>query len=75
MAKIDETVLVDRTLPKTWTCPHCGRINKTDQYAEEILLEHFKVIRHCPACAYLHVWTLVLTDDFKRKVVDFLLNN
>lgn len=73
MAKIDETTLVDQTLPKSWTCPHCGKRNRMDPEAEGIFLEFFKVIRHCPHCAYLHLWTLELTSEFKRKTIDLLL--
>ena len=72
MAKIDETTLVDRTLPKRWTCPHCGRRNRMDPNAEAILLEFFKVIRHCASCGYLHYWKLVLTEDFKQGVIEMI---
>lgn len=73
MTQIDETILVNTGLPKTWTCPHCRKRNKMDPFAEEILMEHFKVIRQCGQCGYLHVWKLKLTDDFKRKVVDMIV--
>ena len=72
MDYIDETTLVDQTLPKTWTCPHCGKRNRMDPNAEEIFLEHFKIIRHCPSCSYLHIWTLVLTEDFKKSVIEMI---
>lgn len=74
MAKIDETTLVDQTLPKRWTCPHCGKRHRMDPEAEGIFLEFFKVIRHCPSCGYLHIWTLELTEEFKRKTLAMLLN-
>ena len=73
MADIDETTLVDRTLPKTWTCPHCGKRNRMDPYAEEIFLEFFRVIRQCNACGFLHIWRLELTEEFKQKTIDLLL--
>ena len=69
---VDVTVLVDRTIPKSWTCPHCGKRQKTGAYAEEILMEHFKYLEHCGNCGYVHAWELKLTDDFKRKVVEYL---
>ena len=74
MAYIDETTLTDRTLPKTWTCPHCGRRNQMDPEAEEIFLEFFKVIRQCPTCGYLHIWKMVLTEGFKRRVINLLFH-
>lgn len=73
MAKIDETTLVDQMLPKLWTCPHCGKRNRMDPEAEGIFLEFFKVIRNCPSCGYLHIWSLELTSEFKRKTIDLLL--
>lgn len=73
MAKIDETTLVNRTLPKTWTCPHCGKRNRMDPYTEEIFLEFFQVLRQCPACGFLHIWRLELTEEFKQKTIDLLL--
>ena len=74
MPNIDETILVNCSLPKRWTCPHCGKRTKMDPYAEEIFLEFFQVIRQCPACGFLHIWRLELTEDFKRKTIDLLLN-
>ena len=73
MAKIDETTLVDRTLPKRWTCPHCGKRTKMDPYAEEIFLEFFQVLRQCPNCGRIQLWRMELTEEFKRQVVDMLL--
>lgn len=73
MAKIDETMLVDRTLPKRWTCPHCGKRTKMDPYAEEIFLEFFHVCTNCPNCGRIHLWQLKLTEEFKRQVIDMLL--
>ena len=75
MAKIDETTLVDRTLPKRWTCPHCGKRTKMDPYAEEVFLEFFMVLRQCPSCGRIHMWRLELTEEFKRKTVDLLLQD
>ena len=73
MAKIDETTLVDQTLPKRWTCPHCGKRTKMDPYAEEIFLEFFQVLMQCPNCGHIHLWRLALTEEFKRQVVAMLL--
>lgn len=72
MAAVDETTLVNRQMPKTWTCPHCGQRNQTGQAANDILLEHFKYLEHCGRCGYVQFWRLVLTDDFKREVVRML---
>lgn len=73
MAKIDETTLVDCSLPKRWTCPHCGKRTKMDHDAEEIFLEFFQVIRQCPNCGHIHLWRLELSEMFKRQVVAMLL--
>ena len=73
MEKIDETHLVNSLLPKTWTCPHCGKRFRMDPQAEEIFLEFFKVIRQCSNCGQLHIWTLELTEEFKQKTIDFIL--
>lgn len=70
----DETRLVNKGLPKSWTCPHCKKRHTMDVYAEQTLLEHFKVIRQCGRCGYLHLWTLTLTDDFKAGALDMLKN-
>ena len=69
---IDKTVLVNRSLPKTWTCPHCGKRNRMGKYKEEEFMEFFKTMQHCDHCGYVHIWILKLTDDFKKKVVDYL---
>ena len=74
MTEIDETTLVDRSLPKRWTCPHCGKQTPMDPYAEEIFLEFFQVLRQCPSCGHIHLWRLELTEEFKRKTIDMLLN-
>lgn len=74
MAKIDETTLIDRTLPKTWTCPHCRKRTPMDSYAEEIFLEFFQVLRQCPSCGHIHLWRLELTEEFKEKTIDWLLS-
>ena len=73
MAKIDETILVDTELPKSWTCPHCGKRNKMGRYKEEELFEFFKTMQHCDHCGYVHIWLLELTEDFKRRVVNMLI--
>lgn len=69
----DETILTNKLVPKSWKCPHCGQRNKTGHYADEILMENFKYLEHCPHCGYVHVWILKLTDDFKKAVADQLL--
>lgn len=30
MSNIDETILVNKSLPKSWTCPRCGKRNLVD---------------------------------------------
>ena len=72
MSRIDETVIVDAGLPKSWTCPHCGKKNRMGRFKEEEFLEFFKTMQHCDACGYVHLWTLKLSEDFKRKVVSML---
>ena len=63
------TRLVDKGMPKTWKCPHCGNKNTTGQYADEILMEHFKYLEHCEQCGYVHAWELSLSDKFKDQVI------
>ena len=70
---IDETRIIDGTLPKRWKCPHCGKWHRMDKEAEPIFLEFFKLLRHCGQCGYVHVWTLELTDGFKRNVVSMMM--
>ncbi len=70
---IDETHLIDRTMPKSWRCPHCLKRNKSGEYADECLLEHGMYLEHCPRCGYVHTWTLDLTEKFKKEVVNNLL--
>ena len=74
MASVDLTFLVDKGMPKTWKCPHCGKRQKSGFYAESILMEHFKYVEHCTSCGHLHFWKLKLTDEFKQKTVDMLLS-
>ena len=69
----DVTELKDRGLPKSWKCPHCGKRNKMDEFAEELLMRYFKVFRHCEDCGYVHMWELTLTENFKNEVVQYLL--
>lgn len=69
---VDETTLINKLMPKTWTCPHCRRQNRTGQQANNILMEHFKYLEHCGGCGYVHFWRLKLTDDFKKMVVRML---
>ena len=73
MKSIDETVLVDKGLPKTWTCPHCHKQNRMGRFKEEELFEFFQTMQHCDHCGYVHLWTLKLTEDFKKKTVAMLL--
>jgi hypothetical protein len=77
MAEIDETIITNAfsPLPAYWKCPHCGAISRLDEEAVEILIRHFKVIRHCGRCGHLHIWIFRLTEDFKEKVVEYLLND
>ena len=76
MATIDETIITNANLLLSahWKCPHCGAVSRLDEEAVEILIRHFKVIRQCGRCGYLHIWILRLTEDFKKKVVEYLLN-
>ena len=67
---VDETVITNGMLPKSWRCPHCGRRQTFLKEDGEIFLLFMKLIRHCENCGYLHFWELKLTDDFKRKVAD-----
>lgn len=71
---VDVTKLIDRGLSKSWQCPHCGKRNKMDKVAEELLMRYFKVLRHCERCGYVHMWELTLTDEFKKKVMSMLLD-
>ena len=70
---VDETVITNDMLPKSWKCPHCGRQQKFSNEDGEIFLSFMQLIRHCENCGYLHFWKLNLTDDFKRKVVDMVV--
>ncbi|MCH4062984.1 MAG: hypothetical protein LKG48_04710 [Lachnospiraceae bacterium] len=74
MADIDITKLVNKGMPKTWTCPHCGKRNRVGPYKEEELIEFEKTLQHCYYCGYVHLWKLELTEDFKHSVVDMLLS-
>lgn len=67
---IDVTKLVNKGISRTWKCPHCGHVQKFGQDAENILFEHFRYLEGCDRCMYVHCWTLELTDDFKRKIVE-----
>lgn len=69
---IDETHLVDKGLPKAWTCPHCHRRNIMGTFKEEELLQFFKTMQHCGFCGNVHIWTLELTEEFKRKIIEAL---
>ncbi len=73
MADIDETILKNKLMPKSWKCPHCGSRETVDKYADECLLMSGKVMRHCGRCGYVHLWKLELTDSFKKGVIKFLM--
>ena len=73
MKSIDETVLVDKGLPKTWICPHCHKRNRMGRFKEEELFEFFQTMQHCDFCGYVHHWSLELTDNFKKKTIAMLL--
>lgn len=70
MAIIDETIIKDKGLPKTWTCPHCGKRNRMGKYKEEEFIMFGKTMQHCDRCSYVHLWKLELSDEFKKKVID-----
>ena len=69
MSDIDHTVIVNGRLPKSWTCPHCGKRQKLDAQDNEIFMTYMRFIRHCERCGYLHSWKLELTETFKQDVV------
>lgn len=73
MTSIDETIIRDSGLPKTWTCPHCGKRNRMGKYKEEEFIEFGKTMQHCDRCAYVHLWKLELSEGFKKKVIDMLM--
>lgn len=73
MKSIDESVLVDKGLPKTWECPHCHNRNRMGRYKEEEFFEFFQTMQHCDRCGHIHHWTLKLTEDFKKKAIAMLL--
>lgn len=70
----DCSQLVNKSLPKSWTCPHCGKRNLMGKYKEEEFIEFFKTMQHCEKCGYVHIWFLKLTEDFKKDVVEYLKN-
>lgn len=72
---MDVTELVDKLVPDKWICPHCCRTNDKGPEADNILMEHFVYIEQCDTCGYLHCWRLTLSDAFKRRVVNFLLQD
>lgn len=41
MRNIDETILVNKSLPKSWTCLRCGKRNLMGKYKEEEFIEFF----------------------------------
>ena len=43
MSNIDETILVNRSLPKSWTGPHCGKRNRMGKYKEEEFIEFLNI--------------------------------
>lgn len=68
----DETILLDREMPKHWRCPHCKKLQTVDPLANEILMNYGKVLRHCDHCGNVHMWKLTLSDTFKENVVRML---
>ena len=77
MSDIDTTVITNGCLPKSWKCPHCGKRQKLSEQDNDTFIRYgtyMAFIRHCERCGYLHSWKLILTDDFKKKIVDMLLN-
>jgi transcription elongation factor Elf1 len=70
----DHTILKNRLMPNEWKCPHCGCEQRSSIQANDILIEYGQYIAHCENCGYLHSWTLQLTEKFKRKVIEHLLN-
>ena len=69
---IDVTEVKNKTMPKSWICPHCKKKNPVGMYANGILLNFGKYIEQCTKCGNLHLFRLKLTDDFKKKMLDFL---
>lgn len=71
---IDITVIEDKGMPAVWICPHCRKNNRTGQYADDILFENLIYLEHCDHCSFVHCWKLKLSDTFKKKCVEFLLD-
>ncbi len=71
---IDGTKVIDRGMPKHWRCPHCKMLQTVGKEADSILMEHGKYIEHCEDCGTLHYWELELTDSFKERTVNMLLD-
>lgn len=71
---VDNTVIVNGELPKSWKCPHCGKVNRLTKSDNTVFMQYMKFIRHCEYCSYLHFWELRLTDDFMKAVVQMLVD-
>lgn len=71
---VDNTVIVNGELPKSWKCPHCGKVNRLTKSDNTIFMQYMKFIRHCEYCSNLHFWELRLTDDFMKAVVQMLVD-
>ena len=74
-SNIDETVIVNGELLKSWTCPHCGRVNYLTRADNEVFMRFMKFIRHCEHCSYLHYWELRLTDNFMEAVIQMIMDD
>lgn len=66
---MDDATLVDKKMPKSWTCPRCKKRNYTGKYADDILNEHFKYIEQCTKCGALHLWILPIPDNYERQEI------
>lgn len=67
----NETVIVDASLPKKWKCPHCGKTNTLDKWADRTFMEFGYVMRNCDRCMWVHTFKLELTEEFKKEVVEY----
>lgn len=56
MNDIDVTEVIDRSMPRSWRCPHCGYRNITGNVANEIFPFFEKYIAQCEKCGCLHIF-------------------